>query len=176
LFHQLGKIPRQDLNAALKSIRSFCIPDHAGIGQVTQGKYGISVFCEIDLLFKHDRRSLELDAEQLVPRLVVAFQRFLSWQEAVRLHRKFLVAHLHNKWRTQVKQVSIADIGKQDIGKSIRVFSPHAIEIRFPEKINKQRQLRRGFYPVILIKEMGGMDELDMLHLLKIIRFPACSH
>lgn len=101
-----------------------------------------------------------------------AFERFLARQEPIGLHRKLLVAHLHNERGSQVKEVGVANIREENVGKSFGVFVPQCVKIGFPEKVDEQRQRRGSFYPVVVTVKMIGMNELNMLHTLKIIRFP----
>lgn len=101
-----------------------------------------------------------------------AFERFLPGQESIGFHWELLVAHLHNERGSQVEEIGVANIREENIGKSFGIFIPQPIKIGFPEEIDEQRQRRRSFYPVVVTVKMIGMNELNMLHTLKIIRFP----
>lgn len=61
-------------------------------------------------------------------------------QKAVIFDIIFVVFQLHYARRSKVDQIRVTDVGKQRIGKAIRVLNKEFVKIRLPKKINELRK------------------------------------
>ena len=68
---------------------------------------------------------------------MITFNGFIAGQKAIGFHVEFFLSYLHDKRRTQVDEVSVANIRKQRIRKTIWVLLQQLIKFCLPKKINK---------------------------------------
>ena len=88
----------------------------------------------------------------------------MPWKKAISLHFKALIFYFHHEWSTEVYEISITDVGKKCIRKTIGILLPQMAEISLPKKIDEMRKLSRWFDPVIIIFEMRNVKKLYVLH------------
>ena len=125
------------MGSAFKRAGLFYLINDLLIQQVTQWKNITTIFRKIDFLFKDHRRYAELDTKEMIAWLMMTFNSIVPGQETIRFHIKLFIIDLHDKWRSEVNDISITNIRKLSIRKPGGVFFPKVFKTGFPKKINK---------------------------------------
>ena len=118
----------------------YFVNDDAGRAGNLMGKYIRGILKNQFSFQISPARYAKLDSKKMIARFMKTFNGIITGQESIGFHREFLIAYLHYKGSAQVNDISIADVGKLGVGKTIGILFPQLLKTGFPKKINEMRQ------------------------------------